>query len=120
MKKGLTFSLIMEKRLLALVMLAVCVVSLTSCSTAGTYYNTKEDDSYIQVSIGSNETKGKGYVRRLYCKSRDEWMTGKFDYDGGKVVVHQGLNIYISLGTAGFSVDKSTSTIKYSGYEYKK
>lgn len=111
----------MEKRLLALVMLVVCVVSLTSCSTVGKYVNTNTniEDSYIQVSVGSDENSGHGYARNMYCTSESDWLTGDFRYTSGNVAIRQ-LGRWHDLDTSGFSIDAVNNQISYSGYTYKK
>ena len=111
----------MEKRLLALVMLVVCVVSLTSCSTSGKYVNTDTNitDSYIQVYVGSDENGGSGYARNMYCSNEGEWLTGDFKYTSGNVSIRQA-GRWHDLGTSGFSVNTSKKQIKYSGYTYQK
>ena len=111
----------MEKRLLALVMLVVCVVSLTSCSTVGKYVNTDTNitDSYIQVYVGSDENGGNGYARRMYCTSESDWLTGDFRYTSGNVAIRQ-LGRWNDLDTSGFSIDAANEQISYSGYTYKK
>lgn len=103
--------------MLALFLIAVCILSFSGCSVAGKYVNTKDSSSYIQLDPGSNESKGKGYHHHLYVGSSyvDE---GWIKYTSGTLTVRIGRVDY-TYTRSQISINKSAKSITFLKNTYK-